>query len=207
MFFAVTNHSIQRHKCSMEQVDDFSCIDQVLKGNKKAFGTLVVKYQDMVYTIAYRVLQQREEAEDVAQQVFVKAFQKLDSFQRTAQFSTWLFRIAYNAAISAQRKKAAVSAIRTIELKENLKTVVEFEDESSKEDELQQLEQALEQLPASEKGIISLYYLQQQSVDEISQITGLSQSNVKIRLFRIRKKLQEMMQQDIKPATRLSVLL
>ncbi len=191
----------------MEQIDDFSCIDQVLKGNKKAFGMLVVKYQDMVYTIAYRVLQQREEAEDVAQQVFVKAFQKLDSFQRTAQFSTWLFRIAYNAAISAQRKKGAISAIRTIELKENLKAAVEFEDESSSEDELEQLEQALEQLPAADKGIISLYYLQQQSVDEISQITGLSQSNVKIRLFRIRKKLQEMMQREVKKSTRLSVLL
>lgn len=161
----------------------------------------------MVYTIAYRILQQREEAEDVAQQVFVKAYQKLDSFQRTAQFSTWLFRIAYNAAISAQRKKTAASAIRTTELKEQLKTTVDLEDENSTEADLQQLEKALEQLPAADKGIISLYYLQQQSVDEISQITGLSASNVKIRLFRIRKKLQEMMQHEIKSATRLSVLL
>ena len=207
MLFAVTIHGSQRHKCSMEQVDDFSCIDQVLQGNKKVFGVLVVKYQDMVYTIAYRILQQREEAEDVAQQVFVKAFQKLDSFQRTAQFSTWLFRIAYNAAISAQRKKTAASAIRTTELKEQLKTTVDLEDENSTEADLQQLEKALEQLPAADKGIISLYYLQQQSVDEISQITGLSASNVKIRLFRIRKKLHEMMQHEIKSATRLSVLL
>lgn len=208
MFFVVTKHRFVRHKGNMEQVDDFICIDRVLQGQQKAFGLLVEKYQDMVFTIAFRILQQREEAEDVAQQVFVKAFQKLNSFQRTAQFSTWLFRIAYNTAISAQRKHAGASSIKTIELNEDIRLADDGDSYLILENSLQQLENAIENLPVHDRGLISLYYLQQQSVDEICEVTGLSASNVKIRLFRIRKKLQEMLlNNDIKSETRLSVLL
>ncbi len=181
------------------QVDDLSVIESVLSGRRNDYEKLVVKYQDMVMSIAMRVLQQREEAEDTAQICFLKAYEKLASFKGDSLFSTWLYRISYHAAISRYRQLNAVKAIRTTEFSE-LETRIadEFaEPFKESEDDFNRLEKAMKKLEPEERGIISLFYTQELAVAEISKIISLGESNVKVKLFRIRKKLAQLMEEKI----------
>ncbi len=89
----------------MMQGNDTQLIGRILDGDKSGYAVLVDRYKDLAYTIAYRVLGKREDAEEVVQDAFVKAFQNLSSFRQKAKFSTWLYRIVYNTAISRHRQK------------------------------------------------------------------------------------------------------
>ena len=165
----------------MEYLDDIIYVDQVLQGDTTAFARLVDKHKDLVFTIAFKVTRQREEAEEVAQDVFVKAYQKLSTFKRASKFSTWLYRIAYNESISRVRKFHP----DTVEVNEE--TFAGIPDEQIRNevlglDEAEQkslFERVFRSLNEMESALVSLFYLQDTPVDEISEITGLSESNVK----------------------------
>jgi RNA polymerase sigma-70 factor (ECF subfamily) len=176
----------------MKTDEDLLWIDRTLAGETAAFGHLVEKYQDSVYTIVRRILLREDESADAAQLVFIKAFQSLAGFNRKSGFNTWISRIAYNHAVSEYRKKKAHPQVFDEKLLEqNIQKQDEQETASEKEKMLQQLESEVEQLEETDRALISLYYTSQNSVETISTITGLSVSNVKIRLFRIRNKLKE----------------
>ncbi|HOI32657.1 MAG: sigma-70 family RNA polymerase sigma factor [Bacteroidales bacterium] len=174
----------------MEQEDQI-IIRKVLAGETAAYGVLVEKYQDMVMNIAYQVLRQREEAEDLAQNSFVKAFQKLNTFKGESKFSTWLYRIAWHMAISQHRKLHNSLNSNTFYLTDDNLPVADdaIIEASDREEALAILEKALRKLDAEERVMLNMYYKQQLKVQDISEITGLSQSNVKVKLFRSRKKL------------------
>lgn len=89
----------------MEFLHDDIYIEQVLNGNTKAFAFLVDKYKVLVYTVAFRILRNHEDTEEIVQDAFVKAYHALGSFEKKSKFSTWLHRIVYNSAISKTRKK------------------------------------------------------------------------------------------------------
>ena len=182
----------------MQHDKDIVWIDRWLAGDQQAFRQLVVNHNDMIYTISLNILKNAEEAEDVAQMVFIKAFQKIDTFKRTALFSTWLYRIAYNLSISELRKrKQRFIEVDGLNFEKLAQTMPDGEtDGQDKEEEANQLLYAMERLEAEERGLISLYYIQDQSVEQISTITGLGQSNVKTKMFRIRKKLHAMLQTE-----------
>jgi len=92
--------------------EDSFYIEKVVAGDNSAYRTLVEKHKELVFTIAVKILRNREEAEEVAQDVFLKAFNALPNFKAEAKFSTWLYRITYNTAISqSRRKKPVFSAI------------------------------------------------------------------------------------------------
>lgn len=152
----------------------------------------------MVMSIAMRVLQQREEAEDTAQLCFLKAYEKLVTFKGDALFSTWLYRISYHMAINRHRQLNAVKAIRTTGFLENeTRHADEFTEPITEgEDDFSRLEKAMKKLDPEERGLISLFYTQELAVAEISKISGLSESNVKVKLFRIRKKLAQLMEEN-----------
>jgi len=179
----------------MVDIDDKIYIQQVLDGKTSSFTHIVEKYKDMVFTVCHRILRQHEDAEDTAQETFIKAFNKLHSFQGNAKFSTWLYTIAYRTAIS----KTQLKRVETT----NEDFILEFaQDESFPQlEELKSQEQklyvkkAMEDLPELTSVVITLYYLQESSIQEITDITGLSQSNVKVKLFRGRKQLKESLQQ------------
>lgn len=179
----------------MQHDKDIVWIDKWLAGDQQAFRQLVVNHKDMIYTISMNILKNQEEAEDVAQMVFIKAYQKIDTFKRTALFSTWLYRIAYNLSISELRKRknrfVEIDGLNFEKLAHNLADG--DIDGYDKEEESAQLLKALDSLEAEERGLVSLYYIQDQSVEQISSITGLGQSNVKTKMFRIRKKLYAML--------------
>lgn len=174
----------------MYQSDNFY-IEKVRKKETAAYSFLVDKHKDMVFSIALRILRSREDAEELAQDVFVKAYQSLDTFKGDSKFSTWLYRIVYNAAISKTRKKR----IETVDLDYNL--IDNYSTDEIKEDinRLEYEEQkhivhkVLESLNPEDSMMVSLFYFNENSTEEIGEIMGLTQSNVKVKLHRLRKKL------------------
>jgi RNA polymerase sigma factor (sigma-70 family) len=175
----------------MKYRDDNFYIDRVLNGEVAAYASLVDKHKDLVFSIALKILNNREDAEEVAQDAFVKAYQSLKSFERKSKFSTWLYRIVYNAAISRTRKKKMEFVAMDDNIIRNY-TETEITERVDHLDENEQrvlMDKALKRLPEEDHLLVTLFYHAENSVDEISYITGLSASNVKVRLHRIRKKI------------------
>ncbi len=184
----------------MKEQDDIFHVQQVLAGNTAAYGVLVEKHQDLAFTIAHKIVRSREDAEEIAQDAFIKAYQSLRSFKGDAKFSTWLYRIVYNAAISHTRRKKqdfiqlderVIGDTSEDEIFENLDTL-------DPETQSKLVTEAINKLPADDSAIVTLFYLKENTIDDISHITGLSVSNVKVKLFRIRKKLHDELQQMMK---------
>ncbi|MCW0481925.1 RNA polymerase sigma factor [Gaoshiqia sediminis] len=180
---------------SMEQKDDHYYIDQVLNGNAAAYSYLVEKYQDMVYGLALKMLRNAEDAEELAQDSFVKAYRSLSSYKQKSKFSTWLYSITYNGCITMLRK-------RKMEIRSLDEQHLTEQDEIRIYDQLQEinkaelekyLQEALSKLPELDQVLVTLYYYEDQKVEEICQITGLSESNVKVKIHRARKKMYELL--------------
>ena len=175
-------------------------ITKILDGEVRYFEPLVMKYQDMVFTLAHRVVKNHDDAEEVAQDTFLKAFQNLKNYQSKAKFSTWLYRICLNQAISKTRTKLFVQNQKSDTLDEN----VSFK---SLDDTLQSIEQkerkaiiksALEKLKDEYAILLTFFYFDEQSIEEISEVLNLSESNVKVKLFRARKKFKEVLSNSFK---------
>ena len=180
----------------MKEQDDIFHVQRVLAGNTAAFAFLVEKHSDMAFTIANKIVRNREDAEEIAQDSFIKAYQSLRYFKGDSKFSTWLYRIVYNAAIShTRRKKQDFTQLDERVMSDTTEDEI-FENLDSLDTELQSklVNEAINSLPADESTIVTLFYLKENSIDDISQITGLSVSNVKVKLFRIRKKLHDQLQ-------------
>lgn len=177
----------------MEAKSDAYYISEVLRGNPESFAALVEKYKQLAFTLSIKITRNREDAEEAAQDAFIKAYRSLDSFKGSATFKTWLFRIVYTTAISKVRSKKHdfVSfedhKLTERELDETENTIGEL----SAEERSYQLHKAMELLVPDERAILNLYYFEDLPVDEIATIMDMSASNVKIKLFRSRKKLYE----------------
>ena len=179
----------------MRETDE-TIIEQVLNGNRNAYALLVDQYKDRVFSLIIGIVRNREAAEELAQDVFVKAYSSLKKFRREAGFSTWIYRIAYNTAISETRKKKYIvkSFDEQLEKAASIQlTTSEDEQIEENESKHQLLEQALTTLPPEDKLILMLFYFEEKSVEEISKTTRLTTSNVKVKLFRLRNKLKELM--------------
>lgn len=175
----------------MSLTTDQQLIEQTLRGDTSAFGKLVERYQDFVFTIAFRIMKVREEAEEVAQDAFIKAYESLNSFRGESKFSSWLYSIAYRKGLDALRKNKKYKASEIIDdITEGEVSGIEdalhyLEDEERKK----AIQDCILKLSEDEATIITLYYFQDQSVREISTITELSEDNIKVKLYRSRKKL------------------
>lgn len=172
----------------MMTLSDIHLITRILEGDTAGYAILVDRYKDLAYTIAYRITCSREDAEEIVQDSFVKAFRGLSTFRRQSKFSTWLYRIVYNAAISKKRIKGI--DLQRIEDHPQADSLADIADDTET-DRQALLEMAMQKIPEEDRVVLTLYYIEEASVDDIHQITGLSKANVKIRLFRARKKLQE----------------
>jgi RNA polymerase sigma-70 factor (ECF subfamily) len=187
----------------MRDQDDLFHVQRILAGNTAAYTILVEKHSEMAFSIAHKIVRSREDAEEIAQDAFVKAFQSLRSFKGDSKFSTWLYRIVYNASVSHLRKRKqdftelderVIGETTEDEIIENLDSL-----DSEKQAAL--VTQAINLLPPDESAIVTMFYLKENTIEDISQITGLSISNVKVKLFRIRKKLYEQLQINMKIET------
>ncbi len=182
------------------QQKDLYYIDKVLAGDSQSYAILVNRYKDMVFTIVNRILKSREDAEEISQDVFLKAFQSLQKFKRESKFSTWLYRIAFNTAISKTRKKKMEVAAIDDHVVENFTfdEIVEELEDFTLDDKKRYFEAAMKKIPEDDSLLLTMFYLKEMSIDEISEVTELSASNVKVKLHRIRKKLYQTIEELMK---------
>jgi len=184
--------------------DDRFYIERVLNGDINAFSLLVDKHKGFVYTIALRMLKNVEDAEELAQDTFVKAYSSLKDFKFESKFSTWLYRITFNGAISKLRKKR----IELTEMdQENLPetdviSTYSAINELKQNEQKKYINQAIEQLKEDDALLITLYYLNERTIEEICDITQLSVTNAKVKLHRARKKFYDELKLILKEEVR-----
>lgn len=175
----------------MELYTDLYYVKRIQDGDVACFACLLDKYSTQVHALILRIVGNREDAEELAQDVFMKVYKNIFSFKGESSFSTWLYRIAYNTAVSAtRRRKMEYLAIEESQI-DNVseEEVADAMGRYDSSEQIARLERAIEYLSPDERAIILLFYMQEKSVDDIVAISGLTASNVKTKLFRIRKKL------------------
>jgi len=177
----------------MDYRNDTYYIEQVLEGNINAFSHLVDRHKDKAYNLAFRICGNREEAEEIAQDAFIKAYRSLKNFRKKSSFATWLYRIVYNTAISLVRTRKQ----RILALEEFPADAADFLGFSKNEEEAGEdyrnslINFALQKIPEEDRGLITLYYYDDLDTEEISKITGINKPGIKVRLFRARKKMAD----------------
>jgi len=183
----VTYRICMRHT-GMTDFDDIYYIRKVKGGQPNAFAFIVRRYQKMVYTIVGKIVSTSTDAEDITQEVFIKIFQSLHKFREESEFATWLYRIAYNTTISELRKRK----YKFTAYEDNFVNIPD-EDisdsiyEINTHQKLNYLDQVLKMLSPADALLITMFYLNDHSIQEISEITGYSSTNIKVKLHRIRK--------------------
>ena len=172
----------------MTKDPDLVIIDQLLAGDQSVYSVLVNKYKSYAYTIALKILQNKPEAEEAAQDAFIKAYHHLAGFNRESKFSTWLYRIVFNTAISYRRKSR--HQFQSIET-----TLIEYHQEAEgmleKTDKKKYLNQALLKLSDADRTALTLFYLEEFSLEEIAEITGMQSNTAKVRIHRARQRLAD----------------
>ncbi|MGW8428722.1 RNA polymerase sigma factor SigW [Peribacillus simplex] len=174
-------------------------INQVLKGDHNAFGEIVEIYKDKVFQICFRMLGNRQEAEDLAQEAFVRAYVNIRSFNIQMKFSTWLYRIATNLCIDRLRKKkpdyyldAEVAGTEGLNMYSQIASDMAKPEEEVESLELQETIQVeIMKLPEKYRSVIVLKYIEELSLKEISDILDLPVGTVKTRIHRGREALRK----------------
>ena len=165
-------------------------IKEILNGKTEQYEYFLDRYGQQVFVLVDRIVSCQEDAEELTQDVFLKAFQQLSSFKAESSFSTWIYRIATNVAISAVRKKRNDVLRLDDSVFANLSdTQVDEALEDDSEEQMERLQQAMNQLEADERALITLYYLEEKPLVEVAFILGMTEGNAKVKLHRIRKKL------------------
>lgn len=182
------------------KLSDIELIEQTLAGDQSAYADLVKRHQRFVFTLAMRFMKTREDAEEVAQDCFIKAYRSLESFQGGSKFSTWLYSIVYTTAMTALRKKR----LDTDSIDDE-NTYVQLEntggyDVNNVENKSRSfyLNQAIAQLLPDDATIITLFYKGEQSLEEIAQTMGMDAKTVKVKLFRARQRLKDRLERNLK---------
>jgi RNA polymerase sigma-70 factor, ECF subfamily len=173
-------------------------IKQVKKGDQDAFAEIVEYYKDKVYQLCYRMLGNAHEAEDSAQEAFIRAYVNIHSYDSTKKFSTWLYRIATNLCIDRIRKKkpdyyldAEISGTDGLDMYSQIPAKQELpEDELEKLELQEQIQQEILKLPEKYRSVIVLKYVDELSLKEISDILDLPVGTVKTRIHRGREALR-----------------
>jgi len=171
----------------------------VLRGEKSYFAFLVEKYGDKAYNLCYKILRNKEEASDSAQEAFIKAYEALPGFKLDSAFSTWFYRIIYNTCISKIRKDRFTTGFEPEDAVWNdLGNDNEAISHLDLEDIRKLLKGAYEVLNPDEIFLAEQFYREECSIEELAGMTGLSQSNVKVKLFRARQKMHEQIKSVLK---------
>jgi RNA polymerase sigma factor (sigma-70 family) len=178
-------------------------IRDVLNGNPKGFSYFISEYKNMAYSIAFRIVTNKEDAEEIVQDSFVRAYKSLRKFRRDSKFSTWFYRIVVNRALSVRSSKKQLNEIDIDGIAEvNPEQVGSVYMDLDKSERQKFINSALEKLPEEDSMLLILYYLDENSIEEISGITGIKPENVKMRLSRARKRmfiaLEKILKQDLK---------
>ncbi|HEY5772454.1 MAG TPA: sigma-70 family RNA polymerase sigma factor [Chitinophagaceae bacterium] len=178
---------------------DNEIISKVLGGEYNAYADLVSRYQGYVFTLVLRMIKSREDAEEVAQDVFVKAYRSLADFRGESKFSTWLYTIANTTSITFLRKKKL--DVHSLD-NEKVFEVADARDSGLRANLVEQksrvnmVNEAIAMLSPDDAEIITLFYKAEQNLEEISRILRLETNTVKVRLHRARTRLKEKMEKN-----------
>jgi RNA polymerase sigma factor (sigma-70 family) len=168
--------------------EEHKLIDRILAGEERCYAELVDQYKSYAFTIALRIVNDRAEAEEVAQDSFVKAFNYLKNFNRQARFSTWLYRIVFNTAISHKRKNRLITERienKQVENPERADSGIERDDKTLF------IGQALKKLNDADQLAIQLFYIKEFSLEEVASLMGQNVNTIKVRIHRARQRLAD----------------
>jgi len=178
-------------------LNDSEIISNVLSGDQQAYAGLVNRYQNYVFTLALRFTKNREDAEEVSQDIFIKAYRSLADFRGASKFSTWLYTIVNNTCITFLRKKKL--EIHSLDNEKVFETVDNHDsgfraDLIEKKSRVAMVNKAITMLSSDDAEIITLFYKSEQTLEEIAQILGIETNAAKVRLHRARTRLKEKME-------------
>lgn len=182
---------------SQPGLTDIELISKILQGDKALFAQVVERYQNYVFTLVLRFTDNREDAEEISQDIFVKAYRSLADFRGEAKFSTWLYTIVRTSCITFLRKKKLdITSI------DNERTFLQLENQESgfKANVIEQksrhamVNEAIRLLSPDDAQLITLFYKGEQSLEEIGRVMGLEPNTVKVKLHRARHRLKEKME-------------
>ncbi|PIF32219.1 RNA polymerase sigma-70 factor (ECF subfamily) [Flavobacterium sp. 9] len=185
----------------MSTISDQHYIDKILQGETNAFAVLVDRYKNMIYTLALKMIKNKEEAEEVAQDTFIKVYNSLGKFKGDSKFSTWIYKIAYNTCLDNLKKNKKEDLNISIDdfsahlIKTMDNALSALEDKERK----QTIQNCLNLLPSEENFLLTLFYFEDQSLEEIGKIMSINANNVKVKLFRSRQKLAVILKKQLEP--------
>ena len=181
----------------MTDQNEARLVKRAKQGDMHAFEELIIQHEKIVYNVALRMMNHSEDAKDISQEVFLKAYRNIGNFDERSQFSTWIYRIAYNTATSALRKKEH-ELLSFNDRMWNSLSDTEVDETLNTDDEVQieKLQRALTRLTSDEKALVTLFYEEEKPVTEIAYILHLTENNVKVKLHRVRKKLCTLMKEE-----------
>jgi RNA polymerase sigma-70 factor (ECF subfamily) len=183
------------------KLSDAELIEQTLTGNQAAYAGLVKRHQRFVFTLALRYAKVREDAEEIAQDCFIKAYRSLASFQGQSKFSTWLYSIVYTTAMTfLRKKKVETDSIDDENYYKQVESQASAYDLNNAENKSRSfyLEQAIGQLLPDDAAIITMFYKGGQSLEEIALAMCMEANTVKVKLFRARQRLKERLERNLK---------
>lgn len=185
----------------MAFINDQHYINQVLEGNANAFSALVNQYKDLVFTLAYKMLKNKEEAEEASQDTFVKVFNSLTKFKGESKFSTWIYKITYNTCLDRLKKNTKKNSVVYLEdfNEQQIKVIESILENIDEKERNQKIQECLQLLPGEDAFLLTLYYFDDQSLEEIAKVIDCNSNNVKIKLFRTRKKLASILKEQLEP--------
>ncbi len=181
---------------------EHAILERVRAGDARAFGLLIELHKDGAFTLAVRILGSREEAEEVVQDAFLRAYQGLASFRGESRFGTWLYRIVFNLSMTrvSRRKRPAQSLDLLTD--DECPAVLDGEgmdvlDKMERDEQVQRLDRVMKALPDGHRIAVELFYLQEQSYEEIADIMDIPLGTVKTYLFRGRARLKSLLARDV----------
>ena len=188
------------------ETDDRALITQTLDGDTLAFEKLILKYQDRIFNMLFRYMNSREDAEDVTQEAFIKAYQSLDKFELKASFLTWIYRIAINTAKSRFRRKSEKLSAKCVSIHPNesdkggIDVVADGKSPLQKmenEETFNAIQAAIDQLDDEHRMVVVLRDIEGYDYQEIVEIMDINLGTVKSRLHRARSRLAQMLQEKV----------
>jgi RNA polymerase sigma factor (sigma-70 family) len=187
----------------MDKLDDQHYINLVIGGDTHAFAVLVDRYKNLVLTLSLKMLQNREEAEEVSQDAFIKVYRSLPKFKSESKFSTWLYKITYNTCLDRLRSKKRTTQIVSVDDfgEKEVRSLINVLDTIEERERKQMIQNCLNLLPGEDSFLLTLYYFQENSLKEISKIMGINENNLKIKLYRSRIKLAGILKTQLEPET------
>ncbi|MCF8272485.1 MAG: sigma-70 family RNA polymerase sigma factor [Flavobacteriaceae bacterium] len=181
--------------------NDIYYINLIIEGNSNAFSVLVDRYKDLVFSLALKMVKNREEAEEIAQDTFVKVFKSLSKFKGDSKFSTWIYKVTYNTCLDRLKKNKREQHVVSID-EFNLNQIKSLDnalDLMEAEERNKTIQDCINLLPSDDAFLLTLFYFDEQSLEEIAKVVDLTPNNVKVKLFRSRKKLATILKERLEP--------